>query len=255
MKSIPPEIDRLIWALAEENNQRAMDEFVARNPQYKTELTKRLETVRGLRLGKATGSKQSSPPVFRPTQINQQVNTNLRWAVGGMLSVAIAFAIYTAYSFSQLRTVKQTVQPISRIPQVSSIPSPLVQYEKPKLLQPEPEKHTEPGEGDVLPDPPTPTYLKPKTVKWRDVRLVSALKLLAAESNLKLVIAPGLVDQPIDVDFQDETTLDILRELGKTYGFTPVEQGEGEVIVYPVRDTGVPIGGSPTPHDNNKIGG
>ena len=61
---LPREIDELMWDVAERDDNETLDQFVERYPEFRSELAKRLQMVRGLR-----GSRPTRPmPAFVPKQ-------------------------------------------------------------------------------------------------------------------------------------------------------------------------------------------
>lgn len=251
MNKVPPELDRLMWTLAEEGNPKALEEFGGRYPDHVAELGRRLSMVRGLRGGKKTLAAATVPAIPTFSLRRTESRSPFQWTlIGALVTGAVAAACYTVWLFGQpvegaknLQTVKSDA-PVIAPPAVSGTDPVIPPAANPVYSDHLPSNN--PTQAAPLPSAPittprenvakTPSYLKPKSVKWREVKLISAIRLLSAESQLQVEIAPGFQDQTIDVDIQDRNTIEILKELGKRYGFTVMEQGEGQVLVVPAVD-------------------
>lgn len=260
MKGVPPEIDQLMWSLAEESNQRAIDEFGERYPQHRGELMRRMAMVASLR-GAQPGTKTavSGIPHFRPTELRPTPpSPRLQLVVGAMMVAAIVMAGYTAYQFIQPPAGKpvMVVKPNLAPPTLPDV----MPQAKPEA-GPEPEKRVD---EKLIPvrDPEStqpvdsrPGYLKPKNVKLNDVDLTVALKMVAAEAGLKVEIAPLFEDRKVSVEYHDMNTIDILKAMGKEFEFTPFDQGDGTVLIVPAVDKGAKIGGDVSGDPARKISG
>lgn len=68
-----------------------------------------------------------------------------------------------------------------------------------------------------------------------DARLTDVLSLIGDVTKLTLEVAPGMAEDPtISVDFAQKTGMEMLLELGRQHGFTPLDQGRGNVLIVPV---------------------
>jgi len=81
-----------------------------------------------------------------------------------------------------------------------------------------------------------PKWAKTQVVKMRDVPLLTVAKLVAAQGGLSLEIAPGMPNPSIHVDYQGVNAVYILKDLGRTYSFTPMLSDDNSVILIPAVD-------------------
>lgn len=244
MRRLPPEVDQLLWTLAETGSAQAVEEFEARYPQYRYELGRRMTMVRGLKGEKVRAEKAQAIPTFRPRPLPSRANPRALAWTGALVLAALAAASYTL-------TTTLSAPPE---PRPDPRPAPVAQTEvKPAPAPPEPAPHrssvvenapkpppeTDETPDDVKPDA-TPAYLRPQTVKMKRAPLVDALKVIAMQGGLKIVMGPGMPNPDIAVDYEGKNTIEILQDLGRQYAFTPFDQGDGSVLIIPARDDGAP---------------
>lgn len=233
---IPNEIDELMWTIAEGGDGHAVTEFGERYPALREELLKRIRTVQAL---KAAGRPVSSGkiPAFRNTQ-TRPVNARPVFLSLGLAAVlAFAFGIWKVSAKSE--TVKPQVAPINvenpKIPQPVMIPNGTNQSE----ITPQP-SHRAPIEPPI--NPPVITHQNPnggsaKTdIELESASLHAAITLIAEAGHLKVTIAPGLADPTIKVDMHNKTPVEMLKELGNTYAFEVLLDGDHSIMVIPKKD-------------------
>lgn len=239
MKGIPPEIDQLMWTLAEEGNQNAQEEFVRRYPTYRQELLRRRETLSGLKTSRPKAPVNATRPIprFTPKEVAPPRASRGTVATVGVLALAaLALASYTvttmlapapAHSVEEIPPTPATSLPLPKatLPRESTEPNRTVEHSTaPENIPPD----------AVPPVDDTPKWAKPQNLVIKRAGLVSVLQLLGASSGLKVVVAPGMPNPTIAVEYHDTTPIDMLRDLGHRYAFTPFDQGDGSVVVYPV---------------------
>lgn len=248
MKGIPPEVDQLLWDVAEDPSERASEEFVQRYPHFAGELARRRAMVMGLK-----GEKRSNRSTPRPTPSFRQVarppvSPQIRWAVGGLVVAAVGVLSFTVSTALLPRTVvaPPPVSPVVETP--IKVPSPPVytralpsnspergnQNTSPQGLRP-PASTQIPGLSPAI--IATETNPTTQTFHVKGARLSDALAMLGEQAKVKIVVAPGLKDRTIDADYDSRQFNEILLDLGKKYTFTPFDQGDGSVIVVPAVDT------------------
>jgi len=225
MKRIPPEIDSLMWAVAESNDTKAISDFEVRYPEHRYELGKRLGMVRGLR-----GARPSeSARVFEP-RLATPIPTRPKWviALGACGLVGLAIASYYGTSWTMPRQPKKPVAPVVKLDPPRSDGG--VQYQPPKrevtpLVVPERPK--------IDPVPETPAYLKPQNLQLAEAPLQTALQLLASQSGLQISFAPGMPNPRVTVDYQSQSAIAVLKDMGEQFGFTAFDQGNSSVLIIP----------------------
>src|SRR5687767_9309135 len=93
-RKIAPELDELMWTLAERRDTAALDEFVERHPHLKGEMGKRLALTNSLR-GAYSDAKPTSIPRFRPSPLPAPIWTRpLALAAATVLLGAFAFGSF-----------------------------------------------------------------------------------------------------------------------------------------------------------------
>jgi hypothetical protein len=268
---VPPELDTLMWAIAEDDSASAAEEFLRRYPGYRDELMRRQSAVAGLRASKPMTnhpliSDGVRPiPRFTPRKVRYLPPEPRQVAIASILGLAaIAAASFTIASLVSPRpaAVRDVVPP--RI-----IPPPVVQPTVPrtgsqgKLEIPAPavvnEQVPKDREQERQSDTtrPAPSADRPITLVIKGgARLRNVLRMVEIESGLTIVYGPGLPNPDVNAEYRQVAPIDILKDLGRQYGFTPFDQGDGTVNVFPAVDAhgdGSDSGGVKTPL--RRIGG
>ena len=231
MKKLPPDIDDLIWTLAEDGNAIAQDQFRGRYPEYAEALDARITLVKGIKRAKAPAT-ESRPelPKFSPKP-NVRPMWTLTPGIAALLLVALGVASFTIVYFTSLATRPpvETVKKGPGRPVAVNFPAANQTTNSVPLKEP-------PRVQTPTPQPEDPAYLRLQSVSFKGANLALALKAIAAQGGLEITIAPGLPEETIDVSYSGVTTIEILQDLGEKYRFTPFDQGDGSVLVIPARD-------------------
>ena len=237
----PHDLDELMWTLAEEQNATAIDQFTVRYPQFADEMRKRASMVSGLKRAK-TVPKSSEPkalPKFQPKPEPESVSPVAVAWVSGLVLTAIGFISFAVSSgFLQPRT-PVAVKSSPNDTQVNAFRTEPPVPNTMEIIRPRPNEglKPEPGPTDVPPIEPTvPKYLQPTNFAVRGARLTDALRKIADQGGLEIVMAPGFPEMTIDVNYTGLNTIQILQSMGSEYAFTAFDQGDGSVIVVPARD-------------------
>jgi len=252
MNRVGPELDGLMWTLAEEGNERAIDEFGARHPELRGELLHRMSMVKGLRGAKKPQTvPRASIPRFVPrepkaTPIQSRGPAVL---VGGLVLAAIAAATFTFMTFltPPVRPQPSAVNP-KTTPKQSKTVVPVV----PKV---DTSPITEPdvvAKGNV-----SEATNVPVTLRVESAPLFKVLDMISLNCGIKVVPAPGMPNPSVAVDFERMSAMDMLADLGKRYGFTAFDQHDGSILVVPAVDKSgqtITSGDQGSIH-NQKIGG
>jgi hypothetical protein len=244
MKKVAPELDDLMWAIAEDGKPQAVAEFEARYPQFGPELARRINMVKGLKGEKRRSEAGAVPsiPRFVPREPRPASPPPRAVAItAGLVLAALAAASFTITSFvAAPPKVVTEPTPAPREPVAvrrgpdTVIPDPVVETPKPELPKPQ--------VADPEP-PPTPRYLLPQSVSIKRAPLQTALQMVAMQGGLQLEMAPGMPNPEVAVDYEGKNTIEILEDLGRQYAFTAFDQGNGSVLIIPARDEDQ----SPTP--------
>jgi len=244
LSKIPPELEALMWTLAESGNQQAVDEFEARFPQLKIELAKRTGMVRSLRSTRPGNVTSPAIPRFVPGPAASAEPSR------GMYTAAFVFATIAlsvfAYTAVVARRAKPVEQPLPQIP-LQNVqappPAPYAQYAPPVNSPPSyppvvnhdetPPPASLQNEPPILPGPTEHSWNKPQSLAMRNVPLQTVLQAVAEEGRLSLDVAPGMPNPTITVDYHDISAEEILKDLGRTYAFTPILSDDGSAIMIP----------------------
>jgi hypothetical protein len=231
MKNIPTEIDRLMWAVAENPNPQAVLEFEARYPTYRIEMLKRVEMVRGLRQEvKGPSFRTREIPRFEPKPVQPTGVPRGTFVALGLAVVALVFA-----TFAVLHAPK-AVPPKPLLTQEfvrPAEPGPGVAYHNPP--NPIPQVSLAPPPSLPMPSQ-QPLAERRRSLNLKDVDLVAALALVTSGTNIKLEVGPGFVNQKVTLSFKGATTREMLFEMAKDYAFTVSDEGDNRFLVLPVPD-------------------
>lgn len=236
MKRIPADIDQLMWTIAEGGDLTAADDFEKRFPEFRGELASRLVMVRGLRQSKPAETVERTIPRFVPRSPEVTAPRRPVWTVallGGLATVA--FASYLV---------------VINLPKPSAKPNPTPpgQSRDPVVVPIDDRQRTggEPGEmapvenGGKSDTPAKPTlempWDKPQSLAIEGAPLQDVLKLIATTCHLQIELAPGMPNPNVDVAYQGRTGMEMLKDLGRQYKFTPLYQGNGQVLIVPAID-------------------
>lgn len=248
MSKIPPELENLMWTLAESDNPQAVSEFEARFPQLKIELAKRTAMVRGLRSNRPDNLTQPAIPRFVPGPPAAQEPTRGMYLISFVFAaVALSVFAYTAVLAHHPKPAEIPVQQETVAPQqAGSQATPFYPAQQQDYAQqwssppPSPPRSLR-DEPPILDAPAEHAWQRPQSIAMRNVPLQTVLQAVAQEGRLSLDVAPGMPNPTITVDYRDMSAEDILKDLGKIYAFTPILSDDGSAIMVPaVAKSGVP---------------
>lgn len=250
MKRLAPEIDRLMWLVAEGRDPRAISEFEQRYPELRMELSNRIAMLSGLRM---SGKKvvRRDIPRFRPTVQRPSRQIGRGWYV--LAAAALGAVAFASYSFTVLNS-----RPVTKIPTVNSVrvdpPKPpedsRVVYKRPELVPPiTSDGGTAPSSTEQLPNAVTNNPMqKLVTVHADDLPLASALQLVGSSAGLRIELAPGMENDLVFLDYTGVPVSQVLEDLGSRYNFTAFPQENNHVLIIPARrEPGRPSVVSTTP--------
>lgn len=232
---IPPEIDELMWAIAENDTVDAVYDFEHRFPKYQQELMRRIKTVSALKAqGKTVPSREI--PVFqaRPIALDRKP---IQWLGYAAVSLAVISTAVLAATRNKptpaVKPVDVNTQSRKAIPELPiATPSVPIGQATPPI---DPAKNP----------PPKPTnQFKKSDLILEVTKLHSAIQLIAASGEVTVTIAPGLENPDVQVSFTQMTAMEMLTALGKDYAFTPVVDGEKHILILPVKDDSNPQDGN-----------
>ena len=242
---IAPDVERLMWMVAESADPKAVEDFESRFPQLRYELAKRIEMVRHLKASGRSVRRESSIPQFRrPVAGPSPFGARMRWSIAALALSALAFGSF--FATRALIPSKPAPPPVVQNPSIEPTNDPV--QESPDLDTPkEPTSIETPttteSTGLKQPDDqplPDAKWEKPQTIKFQRIGLASALQAIGLQCGLKLDIPADMPNDEIVVNYQGMTGLEILADMGPRFGFTAFDQGGGHVIIVPTRDENAP---------------
>jgi hypothetical protein len=240
---IAPDVEKLMWAVAESADARAVADFESRFPDLRYELSKRIDMVRELKSSRKLGESEGRTPRFVMRKETRPLASPVRYVLAfTALSALAAGSFFVARPYFSSATPK--LPPVETVRTAPLEPAP-IQYGSapsgpPKAVLPDSNLQQA---NPTVPDAP---WDRPQNVKFERIRLLDALNAIALQSGLQLEIAPGMPNPLIQANYSGISGLAILADMGPQFGFTAFEQGEGKVIVIPARDPrqNEPIDGS-----------
>lgn len=235
MNKIPPEIDTLIWAVAENADHGAIQDFENRYPEYRYELGKRIAMVRALRVSKPAAASPMIASHFRPTpQPARPTFGRWRWVPASIALTALAAAaFFGGMRYFSPKAVQKTsaATTVQNYPETNTTSGNSIDYrhdQQPPIVNSTPDKTVE--------TPVTPPERR-FAIKLEDIGLVEALNAIGMQTSADLQIAPGFPNPQVATLAYDGLTLEeILNDLGRHYGFTAMKQGPGEYLLIPAVD-------------------
>ena len=248
MKRVPPELDSLMWTLAEQGNDRAMDEFGERHPELRSELLHRISMVKGLRGEK---KRTADPPKAIPRFVPRETQSGSPMVVvGGLVLCAVAALAYlTTVLLSPVQPTRRVEHPKEGLPKIV-VPAPSLN--QPVVIKGETKPPAPPVE-----EPSTEPALVKGSLKIDNARLLDVIQLISGTCKIRIDPAPGMPNPEVMVNYSDKNAMEMLADLGAQYGFTPLNQHDGSILVVPARDPNAPLTyqGDSNSDKRPKIGG
>lgn len=233
---IPKEIDELMWAVAEGNDSAAISEFGDRHPAFREELLKRIRTIQALKAGGR--STHQVVPTFKNAEVRPISWKPLLVAAGLSILAISSFGIWrltTPYKQPPPAVVPVNTQE-NHMPSANVVPNTTPQIQR---EQPSAGNHVEPSVNPaVVPNSTSPLTTSPEktSLQLESATLHAAITLIAEAGHMHVTIAPGTPDLTIKIDFHDMTPMEMLKNLGEQYAFTPIMDGEREILIIPKKD-------------------
>jgi len=230
---LPREIDELMWDVAERDDSDTLDQFVERYPEFRSELAKRLQMVRGLR-----GSRPvKSMPAFEPKQTVRNFGPSRLTvtAVVGFVMVSVVFATFATMQYLDTKSPPPVIEPTPEAPIVTN--PPVTASDGGGLeARPFPKFDTSQEFATQYISAGGTVYDSLVTIESEDIGLEAAIREIVEKAGLDVTIGPGLAEKRIRLKYVEQPAISILHDLGRAFGFTPFRQGDAEVLVVPARD-------------------
>ncbi len=234
MTRIPKDVDKLMWLVADDGSPEALADFESRFPDFREELRKRIEMVGSLRGARPDRSAYTLPRFVAPRTAPQPAGFRLRWAIAGVgLAGLAAASFFAARSLSGPKAQQSGPKVSVRSTAATTVPPPGPRDSG------DMRGFAVPPAEDVSPlrDAPDPGLGEPLTLTGKAVPLLDAIRQVAQKSGITLEVAPGMPNPKIDFEYRGLSGWQILRDMGPRFGFTPFDQGDGNVLIVPALDT------------------
>jgi hypothetical protein len=152
--------------------------------------------------------------------------------------VALGVAGYWGVEKMASRSVEAPTPPVAApLEPIESLPRTETVREKPVVQAPPapqaPARETSPTVPAAAPSPSESYAYKPIDLQVNGAPLQGAIQLAAANVGMRVVFAPGMMNPQISTDYRGMSARDILGDLGREYGFTVFDQGDGSLLVIP----------------------
>jgi hypothetical protein len=148
-----------------------------------------------------------------------------------------------------VQPTRRVEHPNEGLPRIS-VPAPVVN--EPVVIK---------GETRTPAPPTNQTEVEPALVKGSlkidNARLLDVLQLISETCKIKIDPAPGMPNPEVMVNYTQRNAMEMLSDLGAQYGFTPLNQHDGSILVVPARDPNAPSSyqADPMTDKRPKIGG
>jgi len=233
---LPPDIDRMLWEIAESQDTHAYDDFERRFPQLVGELGKRIQLVRELRDARGSGSARPLPEFDRraPARLGPQPKAILVLCAATVACIGFGAYVVTARLANPPPITRPAPVPLGA-PTYTGNPNS-------GGFNPEAS-----GQGALPPVRPKETpeqqrpqlapYLTPqKLVEVDRTKLQLAILMVASSGKLEVEFAPNMPNPDIRMEYHNMSALDIIKDLGPRFGFTAFREGGNKILLIPKVD-------------------
>lgn len=231
MKRLPSEIDELMWALAESQDESALDDFVARYPQYKVEMTQRLKLVRGLKGARPKSGSDEVRPVFVPRTAPRRVLSP--WMQGTLAFASVCFVAGIAMWAVIAQDGEQPLQIQQTAPAPPRFAPPQPEDWRSSVLTPRSPAPT----GGVAANPEVPLKERPVTVRAERVLLHDALAAVGEAARIQVVISPDVPNPLVVLEYNEVGAQRILDDMARNFGFFVLDDGPKSVVILPLQES------------------
>ena len=245
--TIPPDIDEIMWTIAEQDDPNAVHQFVHRYPKYADELYHRLKSIDALKAsGKAIPA--ANVPIFRNLEVPKP-NYTMPIVISSVALVVLSGVAYFAGRGNSESGSGNVNPAVVTNPMTNPVTNPAAGTQEPGVVfSPPTGQNSSSVSGNQLPyNQQAPLVQQPnvapevpktplKSLHLESAKLYAAIMLVAESGGFTVNIAPGLPNPEVKLDYDNMTAFQMLQELGKTYAFTPLMDGERQILILPVRD-------------------
>ena len=231
-----PEIEEIMWRLAEAPDDSEHGEFLARYPEFQAEFEKRIAMVRGLKGSRPKSAKRRTDFMPSPRTLAAD-SAPSRWAVVGAATLVLAGTVLATLGAVRYMDARQgeTARQAGPVPPVG--PGHLDQGGPENGQMP---VSNQGGQKKELPEtvvPPSP-FDSLVTIVATRVKLSTCLDDIARQAGIRLESAPGMdtLDVDVEVDYRGVPALSALDDLGRNFKFSVLRQTESSALLVPAVD-------------------
>jgi hypothetical protein len=242
MRRIAPEVERLMWLVAENQDERAIADFESRFPELRAELAKHIAMIDGLKTaGKSVPPREIPRFVPRYPTAPPRPNRTLYVAFAFVLG-ALAFGTYSATTLLSHPVQKPPVPN----PVVISEPKQadvVIPYVPPKSVNPDPQPVQDPAASEAV-----AKQDRMETVvsfKGERAPLTAALTMVCQKAGIVCELAPGLPSDEVVMDYEGLSARAVLDDLAEKHGFTVFPQTENVILIIPAKKDAGPTSTEP----------
>lgn len=258
---IPEDVDALMWVIADKQDHTAAEDLLGRLPNFRSEMYRRMDSVKHLRASAPMPVEVVPPFVLKPARLSLPT-VPVAVAAGVVLVSAIGFALLRSRSSSPSTTNVPVDQSIVRPSGAGVEPRDIVtdKHERPNLQREDAsqaETHanlgTTPSTGSNEPKVQPSMKAIVKKVSLTNMPLDFVMRLVAEDSGLRLDVQGGQMPNPnVTVHYQNTPALVIFQDLGRKYGFAAFEDKPGTITLVPTnKDTEI----KPLPDGSGDLSG
>ncbi len=197
-KRIPPEIDEMLWATAESSEERVVQEFERRYPQYRAELARRRAMLEALRKARPREFPTRRVSPLARDRTPPRISLLRFWWV----PVAAVFLVGVAVA-SYWLTKGIIPSPASQAPEREALSLPSVSpspSEKREEMQPVPQAPRNAQAPGSVPRPFTPAPDAPRVVlPLKGMSLHRALEEVSRQAKITVTIMPDVPEMTLDL--------------------------------------------------------
>ncbi len=238
MRKFSPEIDDLMWTVAESGDPAAVDEFCVRHPESADEARKRFTMVANLKGSRPKSARRSSPERFMPSA--RQVGPGVpRW--GYVAATALVLAGIVVATVGTVRYLDTKAKLAGQEGSGGTMQG----FEQPTVIVPaggQPTQQDRPG-GQPTAETggaPAPEVVLPfdrlVTIVSKNASLSACLNDIALQAGIKLESAPGMPELNIELDYRETPAIAVLQDMGRVFGFSVMRQDASTALLIPAVD-------------------
>jgi len=241
MRKVSPEVERLMWLIAEDRDPRAIADFESRFPDLKYELSKHISMVNGL---KTAGRKV--PPHTIPRFVPKYAAPKPGFNRGYILAFAALLAASALGSWSYFSGNSHSPTPVNVVSHVPpDSPPNTIRFPETGLGSPNPGTTNAPnpttGSNPLTTDMTPPAVhvddpmMHPVSFPDGTAPLKTVIASICKQAGLIPEMAPGMPEVEVVLNYHDQPAGEVLEDLGKKYGFTARPQEKGAFLMVPTR--------------------